>query len=119
MSEITSRQAELAIELKRSDLIKFGEFELTGGRKSPIYYELRDLVSFPYLMDNVADIYSQMLDEASYDRLLGIPEAGKPLAATIAHKRQEPYIYLQPTTKQHGNKKQIQGRYNPGEVIAV
>lgn len=41
---------ELAVKLFNIDAIKFGEFNTKSGIKTPVYFDLRVMVSYPNVM---------------------------------------------------------------------
>lgn len=56
---------DLIIELFNAGCIKFGEFTLKNGMKSPIYFDLRIMISYPKLMVN---FYSKSLIVTNRDQ---------------------------------------------------
>lgn len=58
---------------------KFGEFTLKSGEISPIYFDLRVIVSYPDVMDQLADLMVSFIGdrEIQCDQLCGVPYTGE------------------------------------------
>lgn len=46
---------ELAVELYEIQAVKFGEFKTKIGLRTPVYFDLRLLISHPKLMVNICE----------------------------------------------------------------
>ena len=75
---------ELIIELNSIGAIKFGRFKLKSGQLSPVYIDLRILVSYPKTMKKVAKAYAALLTKLKYDRMAAVPYAAMPIVAVVA-----------------------------------
>ncbi|GAG52549.1 unnamed protein product, partial [marine sediment metagenome] len=76
--------AALADDLLEAGCVRFGEFTLKSGLKSPIYIDLRILTSRPDLLAHVAAAYIPLLKGLKYDRLAALPYAALPIATAIS-----------------------------------
>lgn len=106
-------------ELGRIGAIKFGEFTLKSGIVSPIYVDLRILVSYPKLMKQVAKAYAEVISQLKFDRLAGIPYAALPIAAAVSLEMEQPWVYNRKEAKDYGTKKLIEGEFKEGETVVV
>jgi uridine monophosphate synthetase len=86
---------------------------------SPIYIDLRLLVTYPELLKLVAKDMAKILRKLNYDRIAGIPYAAMPIATAISLAVSKPMIYTRKEQKEYGTKKQIEGEYKSGERIVV
>ncbi len=110
---------QLAQDLVDSQCVRFGQFKLKSGILSPIYLDLRRLVTHPLILKRVAQAYAAKLRELKFDRLAGIPYAALPIATAIALEMNRPLIYPRRETKDYGTQAAIEGDYRPGELIVV
>jgi uridine monophosphate synthetase len=114
-----SRLTQLAQDLVDSKCVRFGQFKLKSGIMSPIYLDLRRLVTYPQILRRVAQAYAVTLNELEFDRLAGIPYAALPIATAIALEIDRPLIYPRREVKDYGTKATIEGDYQAGETIVV
>jgi uridine monophosphate synthetase len=119
-SQITNIElSNIADELLSAGCIKFGEFTLKSGLKSPIYIDLRQIISHPTLLAQVAQAYLPMLSKLRFSRLAGLPYAAIPIATAISLAGNYPMIYPRKEVKAYGTKAEIEGEYHTGETVVV
>lgn len=115
----TFPQARLADDLLAAGCIKFGEFTLKSGLKSPIYIDLRQIISHPGLLARVCSAYLPLLEKLTFDRIAGLPYAALPIATGISLDVGCPMIYPRREAKEYGTKAAIEGEFTPGEMVVV
>ena len=111
--------SSLADRLLESGCIKFGVFTLKSGLKSPIYIDLRQIISHPKLLADVAQAYLPIVSRLQFSRLAGLPYAAIPIATAISLAGNYPMIYPRKEAKTYGTKAQIEGEYQAGETVLV
>ncbi len=115
----TDIPADLANALLDAGCVKFGDFELKSGDRSPIYFDLRLLAGHPELLSRVADAFEPILEKLSFDRLAAVPYAGLPIATAIALRLGQPLIYPRKEVKEYGTGATVEGGFNPGETVVL
>jgi uridine monophosphate synthetase len=112
-------KSNLADDLLESGCVRFGKFTLKSGKVSPIYLDLRRLVSHPRILQGVAKEYAKMLGKLQFDRIAGLPYAALPIGTAISLEMNRPLIYPRREVKEYGTKAAIEGDYNAGETVVV
>jgi orotate phosphoribosyltransferase len=115
---MTQTTQQLSDALFDSGCIQFGDFTLKAGLASPIYVDLRLLVSHPPLLREVARALARAAHELEFDRIAAIPFAGLPIGVAMALEMERPLIYPRPV-KAHGTRRAIEGTFEPGETALV
>ena len=119
MTELTASQKSLADELLSAGCIKFGEFTLKSGLKSPIYIDLRQIITYPKLLEKIGQAYLPILKDLKFDRIAGLPYAAIPIATAISLAGTYPMIYPRKEAKSYGTKAEIEGEYHAGETAVI
>ncbi len=114
-----STNQDLIDALNALGCVQFGDFTLASGLHSPVYIDLRLLVSDPAAMHLAARAYAQLLADLSFDRLAAIPYAALPIGAVVAQVANRPLIYPRKEVKSYGRQRAIEGRWEPGETVVV
>ena len=119
MTKLNSSQAALADGLLNAGCIKFGNFTLKSGLSSPIYIDLRRIISFPKLLAQIGEAYLPLLRNLTFDRLAGLPYAAIPIATAVSLQGDYPMIYPRKEVKTYGTKAEIEGEFHAGETALV
>jgi uridine monophosphate synthetase len=118
-SALPSGKAALADALLEAGCVRFGAFTLKSGAVSPIYFDLRLLVSHPSLLADVARAYSRVLSGLGFDRLGALPYAALPIGTAVALQTGRPLIYPRREAKEYGTRAAIEGAFAEGETVAL
>jgi len=119
MPQLAPPLSSLADELLAAGCIRFGEFTLKSGLSSPIYIDLRRIISHPKLLAAIGAAYLPVLRPLSFDRIAGLPYAAIPIATTISLQGNFPMIYPRKEVKTYGTKAEIEGEFHAGETVVV
>jgi len=114
-----SNKVALITGLFQAGCIKFGNFTLASGKQSPIYIDLRRVISFPGLFRKVTQAYAEIVDTLNYDHIASVPYAALPAGSVVAWQLGVSMIYPRKEVKQHGTGQAIEGSFEAGQTAVM
>ncbi|XP_076752345.1 rudimentary-like isoform X1 [Xylocopa sonorina] len=119
-SAMNTELKELAIALYEIDALKFGEFVTKVGLKTPVYFDLRVIISHPKLMARLAKTLWKFAEEYSdIAQICGVPYTALPLATLISVNSNIPMLIKRKEAKAYGTKKLIEGNFKRGDRCVI
>ncbi|XP_030285203.1 uridine 5'-monophosphate synthase [Sparus aurata] len=111
----------LILKLHDVNAVKFGEYKLKSGMMTPIYIDLRVLVSYPALMNQVSSlIYERVQEEGlQFDSVCGVPYTALPLATIICSRHELPMLIRRKEAKDYGTKRLVEGSFREGDICLI
>lgn len=116
-------KVEICKILDRIGALKFGAFKLTSGKMSPYYIDLRIVPSFPDAFQKICDFTAKLVKSEigtdNFERIVGVPVAGMPIASVVAFTLKKPFLYVRRGARLHGRGRRIEGIIAPGNRVLL
>lgn len=121
MAAENAARVDLILKLFEIDALKFGKFTLKSGIESPVYFDLRVIISYPKILQQIADEMwkSTVGLKNKFSHVCGVPYTALPIATCVSTKYDIPMIMKRKEAKSYGTKKLIEGSFKDNSVCLV
>ncbi|CAK8676126.1 unnamed protein product [Clavelina lepadiformis] len=110
---------ELILKLFEIGALKFGQFKLKSGMISPVYVDLRVIISYPKLLAEVSELLWAASSKAEYSTVCGVPYTALPMATCISVSHSIPMLIRRKEAKDYGTKKMVEGYYEENSKCLI
>ncbi len=112
---------ELLSGISEAGMIRFGEFTLSSGKKSPYYVNLRMLPSYVELFGMALTELDSMIsqNEQTGTGIASVELSGIPLGAALASKMSVPFVYVRKEAKTYGTGELVEGELRKASRFVI
>lgn len=105
----------------KMEVFRMGEFYLKSGQMTPIYIDLRRIISHPKTLRLAAQSLCDIIVAKGLrcDYVVGVPYAALPLATLVADILDIPMLLKRKEVKAYGTKQLIEGVYKTGGRVLL
>lgn len=103
--------------LLETGALKFGDFTLTSGARSPYYVDVKLASTKPHALRALAEALAP--HARGHDLLAGMELGAVPLVVAVALQSGLPCVILRKKPREHGTGQRIEGAFRPGQRVLL
>ena len=110
---------DLLHKLIKIGVIQYGTFTLKSNQKSDIYCDLKKIISYPKILEEICYELGALIKDKNNIILGGVPMGAVPYAIVISILYNIPGVMIREHEKDYGTKKVIEGDYQGQDLVLI
>ncbi|XP_026281693.1 uridine 5'-monophosphate synthase [Frankliniella occidentalis] len=121
MGKYQERLNALIVKLHEINVLKFGDYKMKIGVNSPVYFDLRIIVSYPKVLAELSDLICEFAQESlkNCDHVCGVPYAALSIATLVAVGSDRSMLVRRKEAKDYGTRRMVEGCYKNGDTCVI
>ena len=116
---MTDYKTKLMELLKEDNVIKFGDFTLSSGRKSDYYIDMKKAITEPAILECVAHLITDKIKDMDIVKIAGPALGAVPIATATSLISKKPMLMIRKAKKSYGTNKQIEGELLDNDQVII
>ena len=96
--------------------VMFGDFELTSGKRSKYYVNIKKAYTNPSILRAIA---KGMATHVTGDRIAGMELGAIPIVVAVSLETGKPFSMIRKGQREHGTRSMIEGEITRGETVDI
>ncbi|WP_084266357.1 orotate phosphoribosyltransferase [Methanobrevibacter filiformis] len=105
--------------LKKNNVVQFGDFVLSSGKKSNYYIDMKKGITNPEILKTISILISEKIEGDCVAKIAGPALGAVPIATAISLESNIPLLMIRKAKKDYGTSKLIEGILSEGDNVVV
>lgn len=121
MGKYEERLRSLIVKLHEINVLKFGDFKMKIGVNSPVYFDLRIIVSHPKVLAELSELICEFAQKSleNCDHVCGVPYAALSIATLVSVKSDRSMLMRRKEAKDYGTRRLVEGCFKSGDSCVI
>nr|WP_187286196.1 orotate phosphoribosyltransferase [Methanothermus fervidus] len=104
---------------KEKNVVKFGNFTLSSGKKSNYYINVKGAITYPKILKILTNIIVKKIKDLDIQKIAGPAVGAIPIITAVSLKANIPFVIIRKKKKKYGTSKLVEGDLSKNDKVVV